>query len=150
MFKFMKKILSLVIIFLFFFGLFSENFAMETNSVDIDDFSTYSIEQFQNTFSNSLSQQQSTDNKTENQAGNFFAFADTDYSIPTFFVINFVQSATNFYFCDIELYGFNYFYRNKIFDETKLFRGLSEYKITQNSYMAVALFDVVNSVYMIM
>ena len=31
----MKKILSLVIIFLFFFGLFSENFAMETKSVDI-------------------------------------------------------------------------------------------------------------------
>ena len=146
----MKKILSLVIIFLFFFGLFSEIFAMETKSVDIDDFSSFSIEQVQNTFSNSLSQQQSTDNKTENQADDVFAFMDTDYSISTFFIINFVQSATNFYFCDIDLYGFNYFYRNKIFDETKLFRGLSEYKITQNSYMAVALFDVVNSVYMIM
>ncbi len=146
----MKKILSLIIVFLFFFGLFSDAFAMETNSVDIDDFSTFSIEQVQNTFSNSLSQQQSTDNKTENQAGKVFVFADTDYSIPTFFVINFVQPATNFYFCDIDLYGLNYFYRNKIFDETKLFGGLSEYKITQNSYMAVALFDVVNSVYMIM
>ena len=86
----MKKILSLIIVFLFFFGLFSDAFAMETNSVDIDDFSTFSIEQVQNTFSNSLSQQQSTDNKTEKQAGKVLAFADTDYSIPTFFVINFV------------------------------------------------------------
>jgi hypothetical protein len=146
----MKKIISLFITFLFFFGLFSDVFAMKTNSVDIDDFSTFSIEQVQNAFSNSLSEQQSSDNKTENQADDVFSFADTDYSIPTFFVMNFIQPTTNFYFCDIDLYGLNYFYRNKIFDETKLFGGLSEYKITQNSYMAVALFDVVNSVYMIM
>ena len=139
----MKKILSLVIIFLFFFGLFSENFAMETKSVDVDDFSSFSIEQVQNTFSNSLSQQQSTDNKTENQADDVFVVVDTDYSIPTFSDMNFSQPTTDFYFYDIDLYGLNCFYRYKLFYETKLFNGISEYKIKQNSYMAVALFDEV-------
>lgn len=145
----MKKIISLFIIFLFFFGLFSNAFAMKTNSIDIDDFSSFSIEQIQNTFSNSLSQQQSTEDKTENKTNDTFAFADMDYSIPNFYVINFVQPATNFYFCDVDIYGPNCFYINKIFDETKRFSGLSEYKITQNSYMAIALFDVVNYIYII-
>ena len=149
----MKRILSLFIVFLFFLGLFSNAFAMKTNSVDIDDFSIFSIEQVQNTFSNALSQDKNSDNKTQNQTDNetddVFSFNDTDYSIPTFSIVNFAQPATNFYFCDVDLYGLNCFYRNKIFDEAKLFKGISEYKITQNSYMAIALFDVVNSVYII-
>ena len=147
MFKNMKKIISLFIIFLFVFGLFSNIFAMKTNNVDIENFSCFSIEQVQNTFSNSLSQQQSTDNKKENQTGCDFVFADTDYNVPTFFVMSFVQSTTNFYFCDIDLHRLNCFYRNKLFYGAKLFNGISEYKITQNSYMAVALFDSVNFVY---
>lgn len=145
----MKKIVSLFIVFLFFFGLFSNAFAMKTNSINIEDFSSFSIEQIQNTFSNSLSQQQNTEDKTENQTNEPFAFADIDYNIPTFYVMNFVQPTINFYFCDTDIYGPNCFYRNKIFDETKRFSGLSEYKITQNSYMAVALFDVVNYTYII-
>ena len=86
MLKIMKKIFSLIIVFLFFFGLFSNTFAMKTNSVDIDDFSEFSIEQVQNTFSNSLSQQQSTDNKTEKQAADVCSFVDTDYTVPSFSV----------------------------------------------------------------
>ena len=149
MFKIMKKIVSFIIIFLFFFGLFSDVLAMKTNSIDISDFTDFSIEQIQNTFSNSLSQEKNIPNKTEKNTGDIYVLCNTDYNIPTSFVMNLNHHITNIYFNNICLYGFNCFCRDKLFDEKKLFTGIGEYKIKQNSYIATVLFDVANSVYII-
>ena len=67
----MKKIVSLFIIFMFLFNLVPYAFAMETKTVNINSFDEFSIEQVQNTFSDSLTQEKTSNNKTEQDTENF-------------------------------------------------------------------------------
>ena len=144
----MKKIISLFIIFLFLFNLIPYSFAMETKSIDINSFDEFSIEQVQNTFSNSLSQEKSSDNKTEQETENFlFSNKTVDYNIPVFLSLNLKQQTTTNFCYDFDLYGLNYLYQYKLFEKINSDIGITEYKIKQHTYMAVALFDTVSFVY---
>lgn len=144
----MKKIVSLFIIFLFLFNLVPCVFAMETKTVDISSFDEFSIEQVQNTFSDSLTQEKTSDNKTEQDMGNFLFCSRTDYNVPSSLSVNLKQPTTILFCYDFDSTGLNYLYQYKLFERPSLSGGISEYKIKQNAYMAIALFDTVSFVYM--
>ena len=59
----MKRIISLIIVFLFVFNLLPSAFAMQKETVDINGFDNFSVEQVQKTFANTLSQEQTTNNQ---------------------------------------------------------------------------------------
>ena len=143
----MKKIVSLFIIFMFLFNLVPYAFAMETKTVNINSFDEFSIEQVQNTFSDSLTQEKTSNNKTEQDTENFLFFNETDYNIPNFVSVNLKQPTIILFCYDFDSYKLNYLYQYKLFEEKRLNCGISEYKIKQNTYMAIALFDTVSFVH---
>ena len=143
----MKKIVSLFIIFMFVFNLVPYAFAMETKTVNINSFDEFSIEQVQNTFSDSLTQEQTSNSKSEQDTENFLFCNGTDYSVPSVLSVNLKQPTTSFFCYDFDLYGLNYLYQYQLFEKQSLPVGICEYKIKQNAYMAIALFDTVSFVY---
>ena len=143
----MKKIISLFIIFIFVFSLVPCAFAMETKAVDINSFDEFSIEQVQNTFSDSLTQEKTSNNKAEQDTENFLFCNGTDYNVPSFLSVNLKQPTTILFCYNFDSTGLNYLYQYKLFEKTSLSGGISEYKIRQNTYMAIALFDTVSFVY---
>lgn len=145
----MKKIISLFIIFLFLFNLFPYSFAMETKSIDINSFDEFSVEQVQNTFSDNLTQEKNSNTKSD-QDTNAFLFSNTmiNCNISDFLSADLKQQSSNLFSYDFDFCRLNnYLYRNKLFEKKCLTCGIGEYKINQNTYMAVALFDSVNFVY---
>ena len=57
----MKRIFSLIIAFLFVFNLLPSVFAAQTETVNINGFDNFSIEQVQKTFSNTITQNTKSD-----------------------------------------------------------------------------------------
>jgi hypothetical protein len=144
----MKKILSLIIVFLSVFNLLSCAFAIETKTVDFNSFDEYSIAQVQNTFSSSLTQEKNSDTRSEKSMDDKFLYNQTDYNIPNCSFMNLKEKEMSFIFSDINnLSGENYLHKYQLFYKNNLVDGISEYKITQNTYMAVVLFDIVKFVY---
>ena len=143
----MKKIVSLFIIFLFLFNLVPYAFAMESGSVDINGFDEFSIEQVQKTFSNTLSCEKLSNTKTEQQTGNFLFCDKTDFNIPNSFTVNLKRAQVYFFSYDFDAYGLNCLCRYPLTDKQNSVDGIGEYKIKQNTYMAVALFDTVSFVH---
>ncbi|MBQ2219461.1 MAG: hypothetical protein II417_01540 [Elusimicrobia bacterium] len=63
----MKRIYSLIIVFLFVFNLLPSVFAAQTETVDINGFDNFSIEQVQKTFSNTIAQNTKSDTQDNNE-----------------------------------------------------------------------------------
>ncbi|MBR3628661.1 MAG: hypothetical protein IKN42_07485 [Elusimicrobia bacterium] len=121
--------------------------AMETKIVNINNFDEFSLEQVQNTFSNSLTQEKTSDNKSEQNTENSLFCNGTDYNVPTFLSVN-LKQPTTFVFCyNFDTCRLNYLCQYKLFEKINLSCGIGEYKIKQNAYMAVALFDTISFVY---
>ena len=142
----MKKIVSLFIIFLFLFNLVPYVFAAENVSVDINSFDDFSIEQIQKTFSGSLSCEKLSETKTECGTDNFLFFCKTDVVVTNGMSVNLKQPATYFFCYEFDVYGLNNLYKCPLVEKQNLIEGISEYKIKQNAYMAIALFDTVSFV----
>ncbi len=142
----MKKIISLFIGFIFVVNFVAPVFAFQTETVDIDSFDEFSIEQVQKTFSSTLSQEQTADNQnTEKQMLSLNeGLCDTQSN---FFVKQ--NSLSNNLFFENKSYGLNYLYQYKLFEKNGCSSGISEYKINLNSYMATALFDIYGVVFYI-
>lgn len=135
----MKKIISLIITFLFVFNLLPSLFAMQQETVDINGFDSFSIEQVQKTFSNTLSQEQTSEKQnTEKQK---LSFSDIFCNVQNISSIK-LSSSNNTLFFENNVYGLNYFYQYKLFEKNILSTGITEYKIHFNSYMATALIDI--------
>lgn len=135
----MKKIISLFIGFIFVVNFVAPVFAFQTETVDIDSFDEFSIEQVQKTFSSTLSQEQTADNQnTEKQMLSLNeGLCDTQSN-------SFVKQnplSDNLFF-ENKSFGLNYLYQYKLFEKNGCSSGISEYKINLNSYMATALFDI--------
>ena len=135
----MKRIVSLIIIFLFVFNLLPSVFAMQQETVDIGGFDSFSLEQVQKTFANTLSQEQTTNNQDNEKQ---------DLSLNEVLCnpqnISFVEqnlSLENLFF-ESQKYGLNYLCQYKLFEKKKRLIGISEYKINFNSYIATVLVDV--------
>ena len=142
----MKKIISLLIGFIFIFNFIAPVFAFQTGTVDVGSFDEFSIEQVQKTFSSTLSQEQTADNQnTEKQMLSLNeGLCDTQSN-------SFVKqnSLSDNLFFGNKSFGLNYLYQYKLFEENGCSSGISEYKINLNSYMATALFDIYGVVFYI-
>ncbi len=142
----MKKIISLFIGFIFVVNFVAPVFAFQTETVDIDSFDEFSIEQVQKTFSSTLSQEQTADNQnTEKQMLSLNeGLCDTQSN-------SFVKqnSLSDNLFFGNKSFGLNYLYQYKLFEKNGCSSGISEYKINLNSYMATALFDIYGVVFYI-
>ena len=140
----MKKIISLFIGFIFVVNFVAPVFAFQTETVDIDSFDEFSIEQVQKTFSSTLSQEQTADNQnTEKQMLSLNeGLCDTQSN-------SFVKqnSLSDNLFFGNKSFGLNYLYQYKLFEKNGCSSGISEYKINLNSYMATALFDIYGVVF---
>ena len=106
-------------------------FAFQTETVDIDSFDEFSIEQVQKTFSSTLSQEQTADNQnTEKQMLSLNeGLCDTQSN-------SFVKqnSLSDNLFFGNKSFGLNYLYQYKLFEKNGCSSGISEYKINLNSY----------------
>ncbi len=140
----MKKIISLIITLLFVFNLLPSVFAMQQETVDINSFDNFSIEQVQKTFSNTLSQEQASDNQNNEEQNLYlneiFCNVQNISSLKLSFTSNVLFSESNGY-------GLNYLYQYKLFEKKFQSDGISEYKINFNSYIATALFDIYGVVF---
>ena len=140
----MKKIISLLIGFIFIFNFIASVFAFQTGTVDVGSFDEFSIEQVQKTFSSTLSQEQTSSNQdTEKQMLSLNEVLCNAQN--NFFVRQ--NSLSNNLFFENKSYGLNYLYQYKLFEKNGCSSGISEYKINFNSYMATALFDIYGVVF---
>lgn len=138
--KIMKRIFSLIIVFLFLFNLLPSVFAVQTETVDINGFDSFSIEQVQKTFSNTISQNSKSDTKDSNEQDfllNTFVYNSQDIS---FMKVN--KSLSNIFFSEKVTGVVDYLYQYKLFEKNNLCYGISQYKIDLNSYIATVLVDV--------
>ena len=142
----MKRIVSLIISFLFVFNLLPSLFAMQHETVDIDGFDIFSIEQVQKTFSNTLSQEQTTNNQNDEKQMLSLKEVLCNPQNTSFAEQN--LSFDNLFF-ESKKYGLNYLYQYSLFDRKDCLIGIGEYKINFNSYIATALFDIYGVVFYI-
>jgi hypothetical protein len=115
---------------------------METKTIDINSFDMFSLEQVQNTFSNSLMQENDSATKSEKSAEDFLFSNRIDCNIPSFLFVNFKESVTNLFYYESDSKMLGYLCRYQLlFEKQNLIYGIGKYKIKQNAYMAVVLFD---------
>lgn len=144
--KFMKKIISLFIGFVFVVNFIAPVFAFQTETVDVGSFDEFSIEQVQKTFSSTLSQEQTSNNQdTEKQV---LSLNEVLCNTQNNSFVKQNLSSNNLFF-ESGSYGLNYLYQYKLFEKNGCWSGISEYKINLNSYMATALFDIYGVVFYI-
>ena len=144
--KFMKKIISLFIGVVFMINFVAPVFAFQTETVDVDSFDEFSIEQVQKTFSSTLSQEQ-TSNKQDTEKQMLSLNEILCNTQNNSFVKQNLSSGNLFF--ENKSYGLNYLYQYKLFEKNGCLGGISEYKINFNSYMATALFDIYGVVFYI-
>ena len=142
----MKKIISLFIGFIFVVNFVAPVFAFQTETVDIDSFDEFSIEQVQKTFSSTLSQEQTADNQNTEKQMLFLNEVLCNNQSNSFVKQN---SLSDNLFFENKSYGLNCLYQYKLFEKNGCSSGISEYKINLNSYMATALFDIYGVVFYI-
>ncbi len=156
----MKKLTVLFIIFLFLFnlssGVFAGIFETETGMPDINSFDVFVLEHTQKTFSNTLScdRETNTENDTRSDRKDLSFYNNNDLIFQSSSMFSFYEycgvktaklnSTYNFHKNDINLSG-----RHKLFYERYGggVTGITEYKTKFNSYIAVALFDAGNFVF---
>lgn len=135
----MKKIVSLVIVFLFMFNLLPSLFAAQIGTVDVNSFDEFSIEQVQKTFSNTLTQETKSDTQDQEEA--LFVLNDVAFNTQTLSYNKLDSSLKMFSSRDVGNV-LNYLYQYKLFENSTLSEGIAEYKINLNSYIAIVLVDV--------
>ena len=136
----MKKIVSLVIVFLFMFNLLPSLFASQVGTVDVNSFDEFSIEQVQKTFSNTLTQETKSDNQNQEEAL-FVLSSDVACTTQTLSYTE-LSSSSNVFLSRETGDVLNYLYQYKLFEKNNLSEGIAEYKINLNSYIAIVLVDV--------
>lgn len=139
----MKKLISLLITFLFVFNFVSVAFYTQDSFIDFESFDNFSIEQVQNTFSNALTNAQTSNN--QNDTDNMFVFNDLDVNVCEIVasqgkiskVLPVVLPMDN---------NVNYLYKYKLFEQNICFNRtkITEYRMNFNSYIAIVLFDISN------
>ncbi len=132
----MKRIYSLIIVFLFVFNLLPSVFAAQTETVDINGFYNFSIEQVQKTFSNTIAQNTKSDTQDNNEQD--FLFNAFVYNVQD---MSFTE-LNNVFFSENINSVVNYLHQYKLFEKNNLDYGISQYKINLNSYIATVLVDV--------
>ena len=132
----MKRIYSLIIVFLFVFNLLPSVFAAQTETVDINGFDNFSIEQVQKTFSNTIAQNTKSDTQDNNEQD--FLFNAFVYNVQD---MSFTE-LNNVFFSENINSVVNYLHQYKLFEKNNLDYGISQYKINLNSYIATVLVDV--------
>ena len=125
----MKKIISLIITFLFVFSLLPSVFAMQQETVDINGFDNFSIEQVQKTFSNTLSQEQASDNQNNEEQSLYLNEIFCNVQNVSSLKLSLTSSVL---FSESNIYDLNYLYQYKLFERKFCPDGLSEYKINFN------------------
>ena len=143
----MKRIVSLFIFFLFLFNLVPYAFAVETKTVNINSFDEFSLEQVQKTFSSNLTQEKNANTKSEKEVNNILFCDKIIFDISSSSFVNLKNLSTLFFCHDFVSNRLNYLYQYKLFEKTNSIDGICEYKIVLNTYMAVALFDMVGFAY---
>ena len=142
----MKKIVSLAIAFLFVFNLLSSVFASQSETVDVGAFDSFSIDQIQKTFSNTLSDEKKSEE--QNDSSQVFILSECIYNVSDFYFG--VSNMSVNMFADKDLSrGLEYLYKYKLFERDKSLGGITEYKINLNSYIAIALVDIYGVIYYI-
>ena len=141
----MKKIFSLIIVFLFIFNFLPSIFAAQTDTVDISGFDNFSIEQVQKTFSNTISQAAESDTEDNSEQG--FLLNDFVYNVQGSSFTELNDLSSNVFFGENIDSVVNYLYQYKLFEKNIFPSGISEYKINFNSYIATALFDIYGVVF---
>ncbi len=136
----MKRIYSLIIVFLFVFNLLPSVFAAQTETVDINGFDNFSIEQVQKTFSNTIAQNTKSDTQDNNEQD--FLFNAFVYNVQD---MSFTE-LNNVFFSENINSVVNYLHQYKLFEKNNLDYGISQYKINLNSYIATVLVDVYGAV----
>ncbi len=136
----MKKIVSLVIVFLFMFNLLPSLFASQVGTVDVNSFDEFSIEQVQKTFSNTLTQETKSD--TQNQEEALFVLSSDVACTTQILSYTELSSSSNVFLSRETGDVLNYLYQYKLFEKNNLSEGIAEYKINLNSYIAIVLVDV--------
>lgn len=137
----MKRIYSLIIVFLFVFNLLPSVFAAQTETVDINGFDNFSIEQVQKTFSNTITQNTKSDAQDNN--GQDFLFNAFVYNVQDMSFTELNNSSSNVFFSENINSVVNYLQQYKLFEKNNLdYYGISQYKINLNSYIATVLVDV--------
>ena len=139
-YKIMKRIYSLIIVFLFVFNLLPSVFAAQTETVDINGFDNFSIEQVQKTFSNTIAQNTKSDTQDNNEQD--FLFNAFVYNVQD---MSFTE-LNNVFFSENINSVVNYLHQYKLFEKNNLDYGISQYKINLNSYIATVLVDVYGAV----
>jgi hypothetical protein len=132
----MKRIFSLIIAFLFVFNLLPSVFAAQTETIDINCFDNFSIEQVQKTFSNTITQNTKSDTQDSNEQD--FLFNAFVYNVQD---MSFTE-LNNVFFSENINSVVNYLHQYKLFEKNNLDYGISQYKINLNSYIATVLVDV--------
>ncbi len=135
-YKIMKRIFSLIIAFLFVFNLLPSVFAAQTETIDINCFDNFSIEQVQKTFSNTITQNTKSDTQDSNEQD--FLFNAFVYNVQD---MSFTE-LNNVFFSENINSVVNYLHQYKLFEKNNLDYGISQYKINLNSYIATVLVDV--------
>jgi hypothetical protein len=135
----MKKIMSLFIGFIFVVNFVASVFAFQTETVDIDSFDEFSIEQVQKIFSSTISQEQTSNNKDTKKQ--MLSLSEVLCNAQSNFFVKQNSLSDNLFFGN-KSFGLNYLYQYKLFEKNGCSSGISEYKINLNSYMATALFDI--------
>ncbi len=136
----MKRIFSLIIAFLFVFNLLPSVFAAQTETIDINCFDNFSIEQVQKTFSNTITQNTKSDTQDSNEQD--FLFNAFVYNVQDMSFTELNNLSLNVFFSENINSVVNYLHQYKLFEKNNLDYGISQYKINLNSYIATVLVDV--------
>ena len=139
-YKIMKRIFSLIIAFLFVFNLLPSVFAAQTETVNINGFDNFSIEQVQKTFSNTITQNTKSDTQDSNEQD--FLFNAFVYNVQDMSFTELNNSSSNVFFSENINNVVNYLHQYKLFEKNNLDYGITQYKINLNSYIATVLVDV--------
>ena len=139
-YKIMKRIFSLIIAFLFVFNLLPSVFAAQTETIDINCFDNFSIEQVQKTFSNTITQNTKSDTQDSNEQD--FLFNAFVYNVQDMSFTELNNLSLNVFFSENINSVVNYLHQYKLFEKNNLDYGISQYKINLNSYIATVLVDV--------
>ena len=143
-YKIMKRIFSLIIAFLFVFNLLPSVFAAQTETIDINCFDNFSIEQVQKTFSNTITQNTKSDTQDSNEQD--FLFNAFVYNVQDMSFTELNNLSSNVFFSENINSVVNYLHQYKLFEKNNLDYGISQYKINLNSYIATVLVDVYGAV----
>jgi len=146
----MKKLINLFIVFFLLFNLSVNGFTfiLETEKTDISSFDVFALDTMQKIFSNTLScyklKISQNGDQTKHKDLNF-CFYDTEFVFRTCFAYNYYDGKI-LKFCNETKYNLCLYQEYRSFYNCFCDIGISRYRQSFNSYIAIALFDAENPV----